>query len=93
MQHWLGKGWTEHGIRHRQSLRKVDRNANRQGHSLNRTGAVKTQEALIKRDLKRAIMEERKLCRGVVCTCFEHADHGLGRQMRCPSRSPNFRKA
>eukprot|EP00959_Pyramimonas_sp_CCMP1952_P071765 1499156-Pyramimonas_sp.AAC.1 len=44
------------------------------------------------RDLKNTITEERELHRGVVCACFEHADHGLGRPMRRPSRGPNFRE-
>eukprot|EP00959_Pyramimonas_sp_CCMP1952_P371875 7787357-Pyramimonas_sp.AAC.1 len=48
--------------------------------------------SLIKRDLKRTIIEERKLYRGVVCKCFEYADRWLGCPMRRPSRSPNSRK-
>eukprot|EP00959_Pyramimonas_sp_CCMP1952_P307638 6439242-Pyramimonas_sp.AAC.1 len=58
----------------------------------NGRGNVKTQDALIKRDCKRAIIEERNLDPGVVCTCSEPADRRLGRPMRRPSRGPSFRK-
>eukprot|EP00959_Pyramimonas_sp_CCMP1952_P409953 8591527-Pyramimonas_sp.AAC.1 len=40
----------------------------------------------------RAIVEKRKLCRDVVCICFEYADHRLGCPMGRPSRGPNFCK-
>eukprot|EP00959_Pyramimonas_sp_CCMP1952_P046694 975370-Pyramimonas_sp.AAC.1 len=73
-------------------FRKVDRNEDGKVIRSKRTGAVKSQEALIERDLERATIEERTFCRGVACTCPEHADRGLGCPMRRPSRSPNFRK-
>eukprot|EP00959_Pyramimonas_sp_CCMP1952_P341766 7159502-Pyramimonas_sp.AAC.1 len=92
MQQWLGKDRTGHRTRHWHSLRKVDRDEKKMIIRPKRTGAVNAQEKLMKRDLERAIVEERELYRGVACACFEHADHGLGRPMRRPSRSPNFRK-
>eukprot|EP00959_Pyramimonas_sp_CCMP1952_P308834 6463036-Pyramimonas_sp.AAC.2 len=48
-------------------------------------GLSKTPEMIIQRDLKRAIVEERKLYRGVVCACPEYADRRLGCPMRRPS--------
>eukprot|EP00959_Pyramimonas_sp_CCMP1952_P400856 8399534-Pyramimonas_sp.AAC.1 len=47
--------------------------------------AVSTQEALIKRDFKRAIAQERTFYNGVARTCFARADRGLG----CPVRRPS----
>eukprot|EP00959_Pyramimonas_sp_CCMP1952_P169096 3532230-Pyramimonas_sp.AAC.1 len=47
---------------------------------------------MVKRDLKRATIEDRKLFRGVCCTCPSYADHWLGCPMRRPSRSPNFKR-
>eukprot|EP00959_Pyramimonas_sp_CCMP1952_P011663 245093-Pyramimonas_sp.AAC.1 len=92
MQQWLDKGcWTEHRSRRWHSLRKVDRDEKGKSICSKRTGAVITQENFTQRDLKRAIIEERKLHRGVVCTCFGRADHWLGCPMRRPSWSPDFR--
>eukprot|EP00959_Pyramimonas_sp_CCMP1952_P242333 5065306-Pyramimonas_sp.AAC.1 len=53
---------------------------------------VKTLWALEQRGSMRAIIEERKLYGGVVCTCFEYAGHRLRGPMRRPSKSPNSRR-
>eukprot|EP00959_Pyramimonas_sp_CCMP1952_P267923 5601785-Pyramimonas_sp.AAC.1 len=92
MRYWLNKGWTEHQIRHWRSLRKVERGEGGKIIRSTRTGHVKTHEKIIRRDLKRAIVEERKLYRGVCCSCPEFADRGPGCPMRRPSRNPNFKK-
>eukprot|EP00959_Pyramimonas_sp_CCMP1952_P213331 4463456-Pyramimonas_sp.AAC.1 len=54
-----------------------------------RPGPV-THENTVERDLKRAIIAERKLYISVCCTCPECADFGPGCPMGRPSRSPNF---
>eukprot|EP00959_Pyramimonas_sp_CCMP1952_P440089 9213720-Pyramimonas_sp.AAC.1 len=41
----------------------------------------------------RAIVEERKLYRGVCCSCPDYADHGPGCPVSRPSRGPNFERA
>eukprot|EP00959_Pyramimonas_sp_CCMP1952_P350922 7352043-Pyramimonas_sp.AAC.1 len=91
MQHWLDRGWTGHQIRHWYSLRQAKRNDD--GTIIRSTkGQNKTQEKMIVRDHKRAIIEDRKEYRGLCCTCPSYADHGLGCPMRRPSRSPNFKR-
>eukprot|EP00959_Pyramimonas_sp_CCMP1952_P168478 3520524-Pyramimonas_sp.AAC.1 len=54
---------------------------------------TKSQESLQRRGLERAIIGERKTCRGFVCACFSPADRRSGCPMRRPSRSPNFERA
>eukprot|EP00959_Pyramimonas_sp_CCMP1952_P060106 1255853-Pyramimonas_sp.AAC.1 len=55
-------------------------------------GQTKSQDNVVNRDLKRAIIEDRKLCRGVCCACPSYADHRLGCPMRRPSRTPEVRR-
>eukprot|EP00959_Pyramimonas_sp_CCMP1952_P420992 8818935-Pyramimonas_sp.AAC.1 len=50
------------------------------------------QEKTTKRDLERAIVEERKLYRSACCPCPECADRRPGCPMRRPSGGPNLRK-
>eukprot|EP00959_Pyramimonas_sp_CCMP1952_P182808 3822909-Pyramimonas_sp.AAC.1 len=92
MQDWSNRGWAEHQIRHWHFLRNAEKHERGKIVRSTRTGPVKTQEKLIKRGLERAIVEERKLDRGVACTCPESADHGFGCPMRRPSRNPSFKK-
>eukprot|EP00959_Pyramimonas_sp_CCMP1952_P365783 7660583-Pyramimonas_sp.AAC.1 len=47
---------------------------------------------MVKRDLERAIIEERALYRGACCTCPEFADRRPGCPVRRPSRSPHFKR-
>eukprot|EP00959_Pyramimonas_sp_CCMP1952_P254538 5316472-Pyramimonas_sp.AAC.1 len=93
MQYRLGEGWTEPQVRYWYSLRSVERNEQGKMSRSTRTGPVKAQEKLIRRGLKRAIVEERKLYKGVVCACPECADHRLGCPMRRASSSLNFERA
>eukprot|EP00959_Pyramimonas_sp_CCMP1952_P048862 1020769-Pyramimonas_sp.AAC.1 len=91
MQYWLGRGWTEHRIRRWYYPRNVERSEEGKIARSKRTGPGKTPEKSVKRDLKRAVIEERKRYRGVCCTCPNCADHGPGCPMRHPSRSPSGR--
>eukprot|EP00959_Pyramimonas_sp_CCMP1952_P389190 8154769-Pyramimonas_sp.AAC.1 len=47
---------------------------------------------MVTHGVKRAIIEERKLYRGVGCTCPNYADHRLGCPMGRPSRSQNLKR-
>eukprot|EP00959_Pyramimonas_sp_CCMP1952_P108781 2274621-Pyramimonas_sp.AAC.1 len=62
----------------------------RQDHTLDKGRTCQSQDKMVTRNLKRAIIEERKLYRNVCRSCPEHADHRLRCPMRRPSRSPNF---
>eukprot|EP00959_Pyramimonas_sp_CCMP1952_P285831 5976602-Pyramimonas_sp.AAC.1 len=84
MEYWLNEGGIEHQSRHWYSLRQPKRND--AGAIMRSTeGQTQTQEKLIVRNHKRAIIEDRQRYRGVCCTCPSNADHWLGCPMRRPS--------
>eukprot|EP00959_Pyramimonas_sp_CCMP1952_P249198 5209075-Pyramimonas_sp.AAC.1 len=90
MEYWLGMVWSEHRIWHWHSLRQCKR-GDEGNVTRSEGGQTRPQENMVKRDLKRAIIEDRKLYRCVCCTCPSFSDHRLGCPMRRPSRSPNFK--
>eukprot|EP00959_Pyramimonas_sp_CCMP1952_P033253 697774-Pyramimonas_sp.AAC.1 len=67
VQYWLKQGWNKHQIRHWHSLRKVKRDE--AGNIIRwdeiEAGPTKSQDKMVTRTVERAIIEERKLYRGV----------------------------
>eukprot|EP00959_Pyramimonas_sp_CCMP1952_P307000 6425415-Pyramimonas_sp.AAC.1 len=91
MEYWLGMGWSGRQLRHWYSLRRVMRDD--AGNIIrSKVGQAKSQGKKVKRDLKRATIEDRKLYRGVCCTCPSYAGRRLGCPIRRPSRSPDSKK-
>eukprot|EP00959_Pyramimonas_sp_CCMP1952_P151790 3176121-Pyramimonas_sp.AAC.1 len=73
MEYWLNRGWNEHQIRHWYSLRQAKRGDD-DDIIRSKRGQTKSQEQMVVRDLNRVIIEDRKLYRGVCCTCPSYAD-------------------
>eukprot|EP00959_Pyramimonas_sp_CCMP1952_P390800 8189633-Pyramimonas_sp.AAC.1 len=87
MRYWLDQGWADHDIRHVYSLRDVERNDEGKIARASRGMGAETPENLQQRDLKRAFINGRKGCQGLVCLCEYSAHHKPMCPMRRPSRT------